>query len=197
MKPETDVIALTKLMAGDFSNQQQAFENPPMYAHIRVCMRPLPKDFFAEGRGVFLEQAYDFMLDQPYRVRILQFIAQDNQIFLKNCKVADQDNWTGASRDLSKLAKLTPDLVEVMSGCEMDVVWTGHSYKGTIVPGRACRVVRNNQETYLKNEFEVSAQKLYSLDRGHDLETDERVWGSIAGPFDFDRTESFANEVEI
>ena len=196
MKPETDVIALTKLMAGDFSNQQQAFENPPMFAHIRVCMRPLPKDFFPEGRGVFLEQAYDFMLNQPYRVRVLQFTAQEDQIFLKNCKVRDQENWFGASRDLSKLAQLTPDLVEVMSGCEMDVVWTGNSYKGTIVPGRACRVVRKDQETYLDNEFEVSSQKLYSLDRGRDLETDERVWGSIAGPFDFDRTESFADEVE-
>ena len=168
-----------------------------MYAHIRVCMRPLPKNFFAEGRGVFLEQAYDFMLDQPYRVRVLQFLPQEDQIFLKNCKVANQENWYGAARDLSKLAQLTPDLVEEMTGCEMNVRWTGSSYKGTIVSGRACRVVRNNQETYLDNEFEISIQKLYSLDRGRDLDTGERVWGSIAGPFDFDRTESFANEVEM
>ncbi|NJN23755.1 MAG: chorismate-binding protein, partial [Acaryochloridaceae cyanobacterium RL_2_7] len=145
----------------------------------------------------FLEQAYDFMLDQPYRVRVLQFVAQETQIFLKNCKVADSENWYGASRNLDRLSQLTPDLVEEMPGCEMDVVWTGKSYRGTIVPGRACRVVRNNQETYLDNEFEVSAQKLYSLDRGRDLETGERVWGSIAGPFDFDRTVSFADEVEI
>ena len=82
MKPETDVVALTRLMAGDFSNQQQAFENPPMFAHIRVCMRPLPADFFDEGRGVFLEQAYDFMLNQPYRVRVLQFIVDEDQILL-------------------------------------------------------------------------------------------------------------------
>ena len=77
----------------------------------------------------------------------------------------------------------------------MTVEWTGASYKGRIVPGRACRVFRNDQETYLDNEFEVSQQKLYSLDRGRDLETDERVWGSIAGPFDFDRVTSFADEV--
>ena len=137
------------------------------------------------------------MMDQPYRVRVLQFIAQEDQIFLKNCKVADQESWYGASRDVAKLANLTPDLVEEMTGCEMNVLWTGNSYKGTIVPGRACRVVRNNQETYLDNEFEVSTHKLFSLDRGRDLETGERVWGSIAGPFDFDRTESFAHEVEM
>jgi len=195
MKPETDIAALTRLMAGEFSNQQQAFENPPMYAHIRVCMRPLPADFFAEGRGLFLEQAYDFMLNQPYRVRVLQFIPQDEQILLKNCQVTDSEQWFGASRNLDLLQQLTPDRVEVMSGCEMNVTWTGHSYKGAIVPGRACRVFRNNQETYLDNEFEVSEQKLYSLDRGRDLETGERVWGSIAGPFAFDRVMSFADVV--
>lgn len=195
MKPETDIVALTRLMAGDFSNQQQAFENPPMFAHIRVCMRPLPVDFFEEGRGVFLEQAYDFMLNQPYRVRVLQFLPQDDQILLKNCQVTNQEDFYGASRNLDHLQQLTPDRIEIMSGCEMDVVWTGSSYKGRIVPGRACRVFRNDQETYLDNEFEVSEQKLYSLDRGRDLETDERIWGSIAGPFDFDRVTSFANEV--
>ncbi len=195
MKPETDIVALTRLMAGEFSNQQQAFENPPMYAHIRVCMRPLPVDFFDEGRGLFLEQAYDFMIDQPYRVRVLQFLAQDDQILLKNCQVTHSTEFLGAARNLEKLKHLTPEHVEVMSGCEMNVTWTGNSYKGTIVPGRACRVVRNDQETYLDNEFEVSEHKLYSLDRGRDLETGERVWGSIAGPFDFDRVTSFADEV--
>ena len=197
LKPEIDVANLTRFMAGDFCNQQQAFANPPLYAHIRVCMRPLPTDFFDEGLGVFLEQAYDFMLNQPYRVRVLQFIAQADQILLKNCKVKDQENFYGASRDRERLCQLTPDLVESMDGCEMDVTWTGNSYKGKIVPGRACRVVRNDQETYLDNEFEVFDQKLYSLDRGRDLETDERVWGSIAGPFDFDKLKSFADEVPI
>lgn len=195
MTPETDIVALTRLMAGDFSNQQQAFENPPMYAHIRVCMRPLPADFFEEGRGVFLEQAYDFMLHQPYRVRVLQFIPQESQIFLKNCRVTDAEDLYGASRNLDQLNALTPDRIEEMQGCEMDVKWTGQSFKGTIVPGRACRVFRNDQETYLDNEFEISEQKLYSLDRGRDLDTGERIWGSIAGPFDFDRITSFADEV--
>lgn len=195
--PHTDIVALTRLMAGDFCNQQQAFDNPPLYAHIRVCMRPLRADFFDEGLGVFLEQAYDFMLNQPYRVRVLQFIAQSDQILLKNCTIANPEQFYGASRDRDRLQQLTPNLVESMDGCEMDVTWTGKSYKGTIVPGRACRVLRNDQETYLDNEFEVFDRKLYSLDRGRDLETDERVWGSIAGPFDFDKIASFADEVQI
>jgi len=38
---------------------------------------------------------------------------------------------------------------------------------------------------------------LSSLDRGRDLETDEHLWGSIAGPFHFLRRVSFAAEVQI
>jgi hypothetical protein len=196
MKPETDVGALARLMAGDFSNQQQAFDNPPLFAHIRVCMRPLPPDFFADGLGVFLEQAYDFMLNRPYRVRVLQFIPQADKILLKNLTLANDEAFYGASRERSRLDTLTRDHLTPMAGCDMDVVWTGESYRGRIVPGKACRVIWKDQPTYLDNEFEAFGHKLYSLDRGRDLETNERIWGSIAGPFEFERTVSFADEVQ-
>jgi len=66
----TDIATLARWMAADFSNQEQAFENPPFYAHIRVCIRPLPPARFPEPT-LFLEQAYDFALNQPYRLRAL------------------------------------------------------------------------------------------------------------------------------
>jgi hypothetical protein len=49
--------------------------------------------------------------------------------------------------------------------------------------------------TYLDNSFEISEQGLISVDRGLDPETDQLVWGSIAGPFEFVRRASFAEEV--
>jgi hypothetical protein len=81
----------------------------------------------------------------------------------------------------------------------MDVTWTGNGFKGTVEPGKQCMVDRNGQRTYLDNEFEVLDQgaTLMSLDRGRDLETDERIWGSIAGPFHFSRTQSFASEIDF
>ena len=53
--------------------------------------------------------------------------------------------------------------------------------------------------SYLDNEFEVLDQgaTLISLDRGRDLETDERIWGSIAGPFHFKRVQNFASEIDF
>lgn len=188
-----DVAALTRWMAADFSNQQQAFENPPFYAHIRVCMRPLPYELLG-GSSLFLEQAYDFMLTAPYRLRILKFTPQTDYILLENYSVKEEAEFYGAARNLDLLSKLPADRIEKMEGCNMIVEWTGHSFKGR-VDGKGCLVTRKGQTTYLDNEFEVDGEKLLSLDRGRDPETDELVWGSIAGPFHFERKTSFAHEV--
>ena len=71
------------------------------------------------------------------------------------------------------------------------------SFQGVIKPGKNCLVTRNGNETYLDNSFEIDDQKLISLDRGYDPITDELVWGSVAGPFHFQRRQSFADEVEF
>ena len=33
---------LLRQLCGSFSNQNQAFENPPLFAHILVTTRPIP-----------------------------------------------------------------------------------------------------------------------------------------------------------
>jgi CpeT/CpcT family (DUF1001) len=192
----TDIATLARWMAADFSNQEQAFENPPFYAHIRVCMRPLPLEILS-GVSLFLEQAYDYALNQPYRLRVLKFETVGDRIKLENYTVKEEEKFYGASRNLEKLATLNTDDVEKMSGCDMIVEWTGNSFKGRIEPGKGCIVVRNGQKTYLDNEFDINDERLLSLDRGRDLETDEHLWGSVAGPFHFVRWNSFASEVKV
>ena len=194
MTHSQDVTTLASWMASDFSNQAQAYANPPFFAHIRVCMRPLPNDLL-DGTSLFLEQAYDFMLDQPYRLRIIKLSVVDDRIELENFKVKEQEKFYGASRDLDLLSTLTSDAIEKMDGCDMNVVWTGDSFQGQIKPGKACIVERKGKITYLDNSFEITDSKLTSYDRGRDPETDELVWGSIAGPFEFFPLQSFAEEV--
>lgn len=196
MSHETDIKRLASWMAADFTNQTQAWANPPLFAHIRVCMRPLPLSLL-EGTSLFLEQAYDFMLNTPYRLRVLKFAIVGDRIELENYKVKDEEEFFGASRDLNRLQKLTSDRIEKMEGCDMFVDWTGSSFKGYIKPGKNCIVVRNEKTTYLDNSFEVDEHKLISIDRGLDPETDELVWGSLAGAFEFTRKQSYADEVEL
>ena len=192
----TDVVKLTQWMAADFSNQAQAIENPPFFAHIQVCMRPLPRGFQA-GISLFLEQAYFFQLNKPYRVRVLHFIQRENDVLLENYRVKDQETFYGAARDLSKLARLTPDDLEPMGGCDILVEWTGNSFSGKVEPGKQCMVERNGKTTYLDNEFIVTESHMTSYDRGRDPITDELVWGSVAGPFEFDKVARNAQEDQI
>jgi hypothetical protein len=58
-------------------------------------------------------------------------------------------------------------------------------------------VTRNDKTTYLDSFFEIDQHKLISHDRGRDPETDEHVWGALAGPFEFVRWASFAEEVPL
>ncbi|EDX84655.1 conserved hypothetical protein [Synechococcus sp. PCC 7335] len=196
MTHSTDVATLTQWMAAEFSNQEQAFENPPFFAHIKVCMRPLPKSF-QPGVSLYLEQAYSFQLDKPYRVRVLHFIQREDDVLLENYKVKDEEKFYGAARDLEKLATLSVDDLEPMMGCDIFVEWTGDSFRGKVEPGKKCSVIRKGATTYLDNEFIVTESHMTSYDRGRDPETDELVWGSVAGPFEFDKVARFAHEVQI
>ena len=187
-------MCLARWMAGDFSNQKQAYANPPFYAHIRVAMRPLDPEKFG-GIMLFVEQAYDYCLQHPYRLRVLHFKQLGDHLEIENFKVKEAERFNGAARDRQRLQTLTPDDLVEMPGCELLVEWTGTSFKGVVKPGKHCRVVRNGKETYLESSFEISETGLISLDRGYDLETNERVWGSVAGAFEFERWESYAAEV--
>jgi hypothetical protein len=196
MTNSTEIATLARWMAADFSNQEQAFENPPFFAHIRVCMRPLPSEFLS-GFSFYVEQAYDYMLNNPYRVRVLNLIAAGDRIEIENYCIKQEQQFYGASREIQRLQALSSDSLEKLPGCNMIVEWTGHSFKGKVEPGKGCTVVRQGRKTYLDSEFEIDGDKFTSLDRGRDPETDEHIWGSVAGPFHFVRWHSFADEVKV
>jgi CpeT/CpcT family (DUF1001) len=198
MTSAIDIPTLIHWMAGEFSNQAQAYDNPPFFAHIRVCMRPMAFSVLG-APALFLEQAYDFAQDQPYRIRILKFVIEDGQIAVPHLRPKDDNQFRGAARDPELLKTLTAEDLDPMCGCGMNVDWTGSSFKGRVEPGKQCLVDRNGQTTYLDNEFEVSegGNILDSWDIGRDLETEERVWGSIAGPFHFTKVQSFAAEINL
>jgi CpeT/CpcT family (DUF1001) len=188
------VIQLARWMAADFSNQAQAWENPPFFAHIRVAMRPLPIELL-DGISLFLEQAYDIALNEPYRMRVLKLVPRDELIEIENYLVTDEAEFYGAARQPEKLVKLTADRLTKLEGCSHLVEHKDNCFYGYVQPGKQCIVHRNGQDTYLASTFEIDADRFSSLDRGCDPETDQRVWGSIAGPFEFVRTASFADEI--
>jgi hypothetical protein len=198
MTHTTDLDTLARWMASDFTNQQQAFDNPPIFAHVRACMRPLPAGLL-DGTALYLEQAYQYNLNSPYRTRVLNLklaeVEGQPQIMIENYALSEAEEFFGASRDRSRLASLTADRLTKLPCCDFRVTWTGECFEGSVEPGNGCMVDRNGKLTYLQSTFQIFADRFTSLDRGYDPETDERVWGSIAGAFEFVRVSSFADEL--
>ena len=54
---------------------------------------------------------------------------------------------------------------------------------------------RKGAVSYLVSRLELNPQGMQTLDRGHDPQTHEHLWGSLAGPFQFSRTDDYSSEV--
>jgi hypothetical protein len=194
----SDVYTLAQWLAGDHSNWEQAIDNPPFFAHIRVGIRALPNPITDDGVWLFLEQAYDYEINHPYRTAVLHLIFQNDRIEMINYRLKNAETFFGASRDLDRLKVLDIDAIEQLQGCTQ---WVDRAdqqtFKGAVEPGKKCCINRKGVDTYLAIEFEVTENTYSSLDRGYDIVTDERVWGSIAGAFQFVKKTSFSNEITI
>jgi hypothetical protein len=192
------VYTLAQWLAGDHSNWEQAIDNPPFFAHIRVGIRALPNPITDDGVWLFLEQAYDYELNHPYRTAVLHLIFQNDRIEMINYRLKNAETFFGASRDRDRLKILDIVAIEQLQGCTQWVDRADHqTFKGAVEPGKKCCINRKGVDTYLSIEFEVTENTYSSLDRGYDLVTDERVWGSIAGAFQFVKKTSFSNEITI
>lgn len=193
-----DVYILAQWLAGDHSNWEQAIDNPPFFAHIRVGIRPLPNPITEDGVWLFLEQAYDYELHHPYRTAVLHIIFQNDRIEMINYRLTEAEKFYGASRDRDRLKVLDVNAIAQLKGCTQWVYRADrHTFKGAVEPGKKCCINRKGVDTYLSIEFEVTENTYSSLDRGYDIVTDERVWGSIAGAFQFTKKVSFGDEISI
>ncbi|MGI0492979.1 chromophore lyase CpcT/CpeT [Alkalinema pantanalense CENA528] len=189
-----DLITLSQWMAGDFSNQKQAAENPVQFAHIHIFFRPLPFDFFS-GIGFYSEQVYDHDLWTPYRQGVHRVIPQGDQIYIENYGLKDSIRYAGAARELSILHTITPDCLERRYHCSMVFRRDGDRFLGQVEPGNRCLIERTGCQTYLVSEVEVTATTWVSLDRGLDVNTHQQVWGSESGPLRFEKQQCFAHEL--
>lgn len=189
-----DLLTLASWMAGDFSNQKQAFANPRLYAHIRIFFRPLPLDFF-KGIGFYSEQVYDYDIWRPYRQGVHRLVPQGEKIYIENYSLKDGTPYAGAGHELAILKTITPDCIERRYHCSM-VFWReGHMFRGSVEPGNQCLINRDGHSTYLVSDVELTEHTWVSLDKGMDVNSNEQIWGSAAGPLRFEKWQSFAEEL--
>ncbi|WP_017326195.1 chromophore lyase CpcT/CpeT [Synechococcus sp. PCC 7336] len=193
-RPSPQLLELTRCLAGHFNNIAQAMEQPVYFANIHVHHCPLPWSVF-DGPGLYLEQHYDVYPDYPYRQGAYRVYETDEGLWLQNYALANRDRFIGACRDLSKVAEMTAADFVQLPGCLSNLVPTETGFHGESIPSKNCRVTRKDRETYLVVKFDITPTRFTSLDRGLDVETDEQVWGSQLGSFEFVKVKDYAERV--
>ena len=188
----TPLARLLRQLSAGFSNQHQAFENPPLYAHILVTFRPLPQ--LAPG-SLLLEQSYAINPAAPYRIRVLRAEQQGDGLIIHNQALHDEQRFWGAVDDAAKREAIRTDDLRPLEGCAYVVRETADGFSGEVEPGCRCLVERKGATSYLVSSFELNARGMRTIDRGHDPSTHEQLWGSLAGPFAFERTHDYSQEL--
>ena len=193
--PRKDSLAvnLANWLAGEFSNQKQAFADSKSFAHIRVFFRPLPWDFFSDI-GFYSEQVYNHDLWTPYRQGVHRFVEQDNKVYVENYGLDDSIVYAGAGRDKNILNTITQDVIERRYNCSMVFEREENTFYGK-VEGHSCLIEKKGIQTYLVSEVELTENTFISLDRGMDIHTHEQIWGSTNGPLKFEKVQSYALEI--
>ncbi len=183
---------LLRQLSGGFSNQSQAFENPPLYAHILVTFRPLPQ--LAPG-SLLLEQSYAINPAAPYRIRVLRAEQGEAGLVIHNQALHDEQRFWGAVANAARRDRISAADLRPLEGCAYLVRETATGFQGEVEPGCRCLVERKGVSSYLVSSFELDGRGMRTIDRGHDPETHAQLWGSLAGPFEFERTHDYSDEL--
>ena len=189
---ESSLERLVRMLSGGFSNQDQAFENPPLYAHILVKFRPLAQ---LEPGSLLLEQSYAINPAAPYRIRVLRAERQAGQLIIHNQALIDDQRFWGAVDDPERRSQIQASDLRPLQGCAYLVQEEGEGFIGEVEPGCRCLVERKGATSYLVSRLELNPTGMRTIDRGHDPQTHEHLWGSLAGPFEFARTDDYSKEI--
>jgi hypothetical protein len=188
----SSLTRLVRMLSAGFSNEAQAFDNPPLFAHILVKLRPLPQ---LQPGSLLLEQTYAITPGVPYRIRVLRPEWRQGELIIHNQALHDEQRFWGAVDDESRRDRISREDLRPLEGCTYVVREQGDGFVGEVEPGCRCLVERKGATAYLVSSFELDPGGMRTIDRGHDPSTHEQLWGSLAGAFEFRRTHDYSQEI--
>ena len=133
----SSLARLIQQLSAGFSNQAQAFDNPPLYAHILVKFRPLSQ--LAVG-SLLLEQSYAISPGTPYRIRVLRAEQRDGDLIIHNQALREEQLFWGASEDEGRRRQIEAADLVPLEGCTYVVREMGDGFSGEVEPGCRCLV---------------------------------------------------------
>ncbi|MDY7016531.1 MAG: CpcT/CpeT family chromophore lyase, partial [Cyanobacteriota bacterium] len=108
----------------------------------------------------------------------------------------------GAAREPERLQDLTPEQIEFLPECTLEIrkelISGGESLFRTIADSEKCCSFTYQEKTYFVSlGFEVTPQELRVYDKGIDPKTGKAIWGALLGPFRFSKRQNFSAELSI
>ena len=183
----TTLKTLGSYLTGEFTNQEQAIDDPLWYVNLRLWQRLVPL-FGADSISLYAEQANILKLDYPYRPRIIRLReTQPEQIQAEYYMLHRADAVRGGGAHPELLASLIEEDLEFLPGCTLDVrsqlVDGCQQFITTPATDRPCTFTSEGKTFQVFLGFTVTATKLLTYDKGIDPQDGSALWGAIMGPF--------------
>ncbi len=194
---QDSLIKFCRILASHYSNRDQALNDPRNFAHINIYFRPLSWSIFSEP-WFYSEQSYDHDCWKPYRQNLHRVYIKENSFVIENYKIKNREDLAGSGFNSELLTGIRKDCISPIPGCSMYFKETnsGH-YKGSVEPGRICKIHWGNSLTYLESEVEFNSSSWKSIDKGIDCKEGVQIWGSEKGPFICNRIEDYSEEINL
>jgi CpeT/CpcT family (DUF1001) len=192
------LTTLATYLAGEFSNQQQALEQPAWYVNLRLWIRPVPI-FTTDSITLFAEQANILKLDQPYRPRILR-LRQKETIEIEFYMFQDLATAQGAGQNQDLIPQITPEKITLLPNCTLKVATKQlangqYSFATTPATEKPCRVSYQGITFQVFLGLEATADELQIYDKGIDPQTGKGTWGALMGAYRFTKLQDFSSEL--
>jgi hypothetical protein len=126
---------------------------------------------------------------------VLKVARRNGKLIIHNQSLHEEQRFWGGVTEEAIRARIQPADLRPLEGCTYLVRERGDGFVGEVEPGCRCLVERKGSKAYLVSSFELDPNGMRTIDRGHDPVTHEQLWGSLAGPFQFERTDDFSEEV--
>lgn len=175
---------LAQWMAGTYTSEAQASNDPENFFNVRLIMVPIWTER-SDGRWLYVEQAMASSLEKPYRQRVYRVTAKgDGFESAVYTLPGDARDFAGAWQDASRFDALSPQMLGAREGCEIVMAWDegAQMFRGSTLGQRCASELKGSK--YATSEVSVTATSLTSWDRGFDAEGNQ-VWGATKGGYEF------------
>jgi len=172
---------LAMTMEGSYTSAEQA-KGDTSYFEIELEMKRIwakRKD----GAWFYVEQATAESKAKPYRQRVYHVEEVNDSTFTSEIHtIRNGEQYFGAYTDHEKLARLSPDSIDLMLGCAITLQRYKSIYQGS-TNGRDCPNKRGGA-AYATSEVVLRSDRMISWDRGYDPDG-KQVWGAEKGGYIF------------